>query len=83
MEIDVPAKVRVLKGTSAGKKSTNKKPTDYSKSNKAIIYTAWKSGTEDITKLHKKVEGRVKETTIKIWLSMWAKGKGLPAIANK
>jgi len=56
---------------------------DHSKSNKAVVYLAWKDGEEDVKKLHKLIKARVKETTITSWTRQWAKGKALPAIAKK
>ncbi len=54
------------------------------KSNKAIIYEAWKSNNiTDIKELAARVNNRVKEATIKIWITHWKKGKDLPAIARK
>ena len=54
-----------------------------SKSNKAIVYEAWKSNVTDIKELAARVNNRVKETTIRIWITQWKKGKDLPAIARK
>jgi len=55
---------------------------DYSKSNKALVYFAWKNGETDCEKLLKIVDGRVKKTTIISWTRQWSKGKALPAIAK-
>jgi len=66
------------------KKETKQKGlTDHSKSNKAIVYLAWKDGEKDLEKLHKKVNENVKLTTIKGWTRMWGNKKGLPAIAKE
>jgi len=66
------------------KKETKQKGlTDHSKSNKAIVYLAWKDGEKDLEKLHKKVNENVKLTTIKGWTRMWVNKKGLPAIAKE
>ena len=59
--------------------SENSRP----KSNKAIIYEAWKSNITDIKELAARVNNKVKETTIRTWISQWKKGKNLPAIAKK
>jgi len=55
---------------------------DFSGSNKAQVYRAWKKGETDLEKLSKVVKGAVKETTIKGWLGSWNKGKNLPAIQD-
>lgn len=61
-----------------------KAPRDYSKSNKAIVYLAWKQdGIENEVELGALVKNRVKDTTIKSWISQWKKGKNLPAIAKE
>ena len=54
-----------------------------SKSNKAIVYEAWKSNITDIKELAARVNNKVKETTIRTWIAHWKKGKNLPAIARK
>ena len=59
--------------------SENSRP----KSNKAIIYEAWKSNITDIKELAARVNNKVKETTIRTWIAHWKKGKNLPAIARK
>lgn len=64
------------------KEPKERTPVDHSKSNKAIVYKAWKAGTKDPEKLHKKVNEAVKLTTITAWIRAWANGKMLPAIAN-
>jgi hypothetical protein len=61
-----------------------KAPRDNSRSNKAIVYLAWKQdGIEDEVELGALVENRVKDTTIKVWISQWKKGNNLPAIAKE
>ena len=65
-------------------KKENVSENDRSKSNKAIVYEAWKSNNiTDIKKLAARVNNEVKESTIKIWIAQWKKGKNLPAIARK
>lgn len=54
-----------------------------SKSNKAIIYEAWKSNITDIKELAAIVNNEVKESTIRTYIAWWKKGKNLPAIARK
>lgn len=82
-----PVKKKVINKPAAGKKVVTKpeakKTTDFSKSNKAIVYLAWKDGMEDVVKLHKKVKEAVKEGTIRGWLSQWKRGENFPAIAKK
>jgi len=78
------AKATDTKSEADPKGAVNKK-ADPSKSNKAIVYIAWKSkGITDRAELLKLVEGRVKERTLKSWLSAWKRGdkKVLPAIAK-
>lgn len=53
------------------------------KSNKAIIYEAWKSNITDIQELAARVNNEVKESTIRTYITWWKKGKNLPAIARK
>ena len=53
------------------------------KSNKAIIYEAWKSNITDIEELAARVNYEVKESTIRTYITWWKKGKNLPAIARK
>ena len=53
------------------------------KSNKAIIYEAWKSNITDIKELAARVNNEVKEATIRNYIANWKKGKNLPAIARK
>jgi len=53
------------------------------KSNKAIIYEAWKSNITDIKELAARVNNEVKESTIRTYITWWKKGKNLPAIARK
>lgn len=64
-------------------KKENISKNDRSKSNKAIVYEAWKSNITDIKELAARVNNRVKESTIKTWITQWKKGKNLPAIARK
>ena len=64
-------------------KKENVSKNDRSKSNKAIVYEAWKSNITDVKELAARVNNRVKETTIRTWISQWKKGKNLPAIAKK
>lgn len=64
-------------------KKENISENDRSKSNKAIVYEAWKSNITDIKELAARVNNRVKESTIKTWITQWKKGKNLPAIARK
>ena len=59
-----------------------KEPVDRSKSNKAVIYRAWKGGTKDIEKLHKLVKGAVKLSTVKTWTNWWKNGINFPSIAK-
>ena len=61
------------------KASENGRP----KSNKAIIYEAWKSNITDIKELAARVNNEVKESTIRTYITWWKKGKNLPAIARK
>lgn len=53
------------------------------KSNKAIIYEAWKSNITDVQELAARVNNEVKESTIRTYITWWKKGKNLPAIARK
>ncbi len=79
-----PLTKEVSKMSKAEKNSVDKK-TDPSKSNKAIVYLAWKSkGITDPDKLLKLVENRVKESTVRTWVSAWKRGDKnfLPAIAK-
>ena len=64
-------------------KKENISENDRSKSNKAIVYEAWKSNITDIKELAARVNNKVKESTIRIWITHWKKGKDLPAIARK
>jgi len=52
-------------------------------SNKAIVYLEWKKGEKNPDTLLKLVTDQVKRTTIKSWIGMWGREKGLPAIAKK
>lgn len=51
-------------------------------SNKALVYQAWEQGETDENKLHDLIDGRVKLSTVKSWLSGWKNGRNLPAIAK-
>ena len=90
LEFDLSADVEVIKDkkeTSSKPAATKKAkvakpPKDHSKSNKAIIYLAWKDGETDVAKLSKKVKGAIKDSTIKIWVGMWKNKKNLPAVAK-
>jgi len=64
-------------------KKENASKNARSKSNKAIVYEAWKSNITDIKELAARVNNKVKETTIRTWIAHWKKGKNLPAIARK
>lgn len=85
-----PAKA--TKPAKAGKSATAKpakksgEPRDFSKSNKARVYTAWMKSKKKATveQLLKVTDGGngVKETTIKQWVQWWSKGEALPAIAT-
>ena len=61
----------------------NASENDRPKSNKAIIYEAWKSNITDIKELAAIVNNEVKESTIRTYITWWKKGKNLPAIARK
>lgn len=61
----------------------NASENDRPKSNKAIIYEAWKSNITDIKELAARVNNEVKESTIRNYIANWKKGKNLPAIARK
>lgn len=71
-----------VKVKKAAKKKTSK-PVDISKSNKAIVWKAWDKGETEVEKLLEAVDNNVKASTIKNWISGWAKGNNLPAIANQ
>ncbi len=64
-------------------KKENASENGRSKSNKAIVYEAWKSNITDIKELAARVNNKVKESTIRTWIAHWKKGKNLPAIARK
>ena len=64
-------------------KKENASKNARSKSNKAIVYEAWKSNITDIKELAARVNNKVKESTIRTWIAHWKKGKNLPAIARK
>ena len=76
-EVDEPKK------TKSETKKGNASKNGRSKSNKAIVYEAWKSNVTDIKELAARVNNRVKESTIRTWIAQWKKGKNLPAIAKK
>jgi len=79
-----PAEKKSKKTETEPKKPVSeKKKVDYSKSNKAVIYKAWKDGETNFDTLHKKVNEAVKLGTIKGWLAMWGRGKGLPSVARQ
>jgi len=61
----------------------NTSENDRPKSNKAIIYEAWKSNITDIQELAARVNNDVKESTIRTYITWWKKGKNLPPIARK
>src|SRR5690606_19464736 len=52
-------------------KKENVSKNDRSKSNKAIVYEAWKSNITDVKELAARVDNRVKEVTIRTWISNW------------
>jgi len=75
---------KVKKDTKLNKqKKENASENDRSKSNKAIVYEAWKSNITDIEELTARVNNKVKESTIRTWIAHWKKGKNLPAIVKK
>lgn len=76
-EVDEPKKIK------SETKKENVSENGCSKSNKAIVYEAWKSNVTDIKELAARVNNRVKESTIRTWIVCWKKGKNLPAIAKK
>ncbi len=91
-EVDEPKKAefktkkgkKLEKDTKSNKQKKEKaSEDDRSKSNKAIVYEAWKSNITDIEELAARVNNKVKESTIKTWIAQWKKGKNLPAIARK
>ena len=53
-------------------------------SNKEIVYKAWIASKKkaDPADLYKKVEGNVKDTTVRSWVSAWGRGENLPACAK-
>jgi len=77
-----PAEKAADKLTKEKKEKKEKIPRDFSKSNKALVYTAWAAGETDLEKLLAVVENRVKPTTVKNWTGAWAKGKNLPSVAK-
>ena len=66
-----------------GKEPENAKEVvkDKPKSNKFLVWSAWKEGEVDITKL-KSVAKDIKETTIKGWVNAWKNNKNLPSGAK-
>ena len=76
-EVDEPKK------TKSETKKENASKSGRSKSNKAIVYEAWKSNITDIKELAARVNNEVKESTIRTWIAHWKKGKNLPAIVKK
>ena len=84
VEDEVEKEQKVKKDMKSNKqKKENASENGRSKSNKAIVYEAWKSNITDIKELAARVNNRVKESTIKTWITQWKKGKNLPAIARK
>lgn len=73
-----PAKTAAAKKTKAPKAKSGP-------SNKEVVYLAWGKGKgmTDPAKLGKKVNGNVKESTIKSWISSWNRGQNLPGCASK
>lgn len=63
-------------------RKATKSPKDHSKSNKAVVFKAWKSGQKNIDDLHAEVHEAVKKNTIKMWMNAWKNGKNLPATAK-
>ena len=66
-------------------KSPKSKPKSKEKkiSNKQIVYKSWsKDKNQSYEDLYKLVEGNVQQSTVKIWISAWSKGKNLPACAK-
>jgi len=87
---DKPAKAeKAEKPAKAGKAEKAEKPAKAKKekkekspgtpSNKRIVYDLFAAGEKDQAKMLKATNDAVSATTIKIWISMWAKGKNLPA----
>jgi len=64
------------------KEKSEKKEFDPTKSNKAIVYTAWKAGKTEVAELFKLTGEAVKESTIKAWIQAWKNDKNLPAVAK-
>lgn len=52
-------------------------------SNKEVVYKAWRKGETSTTVLFALVKEGVKESTIKVWITAWGKGKNLPACAAR
>jgi len=83
---DKPAKPeKAEKPAKAGKekaekvKKEKKEKTGGAPSNKRIVYDLFAAGEKDQAKMLKATNDAVSATTIKIWVSMWSKGKNLPA----
>ncbi len=72
-----------MKNTANNKKTTVKK--DHGPSNKMQVYQKWNhgKGETDVVKLTKAVQGRVKESTVRGWLSAWGRGTNLPGGVKK
>ena len=77
-EEEEPAKVSSKKGVVPAGFANR----DFSKSNKAVVYKAWKKGTTDVDKLLKVVDNAVQKGTVKSWIGQWAKGENLPSVAK-
>ena len=60
-------------------KKEKKEKTPGAPSNKRIVYDLFAAGEKDQEKMLKATKDAVSATTIKIWVSMWSKGKNLPA----
>lgn len=83
-DIEVEKEEKANKDMKSNKqKKENVSKNGRSKSNKAIVYEAWKSNITDVKELAARVDNKVKESTIRIWIAQWKKGKNLPAIAKK
>jgi hypothetical protein len=74
---------KVEKVKKEGKKDMSHLHGDPSKSNKGIVYIAWKKDqTLTAKQLHKTCNEGVQVTTITSWLAQWKNGNNLPAIAK-
>lgn len=83
-DIEVEKEEKANKDMKSNKqKKENVSENGRSKSNKAIVYEAWKSNITDVKELAARVNNEVKESTIRTWIAHWKKGKNLPAIAKK